>query len=74
VQRVESPPGEEDSLWHRYVITQGGNTIEGRRQGSLQAVTSAVEQIVEQLNQRRVGGSRRVHLVMNSSKKTTNSH
>ncbi len=63
VQRAEPPPGLEGSDWYRYVITQGSNTINGCRQGNLKAVTLAVEEIVVQLNERRLGKRGRVNLV-----------
>jgi hypothetical protein len=69
VRRAKPPPGAEGSDWHRYVITQGANTIHGCRQGNLTAVTWAVEQIVFQLNERRLGKRGRVHLVL-AEKKT----
>ncbi len=53
IQRAEPPPGAESSNWHRYVIAfDGTETIHGCRQGSLKAVTSAVEEIIVQLNER----------------------
>ena len=53
IQRAEPPPDTEGSNWYRYVIAfEGTNTIQGCRQGSLKAVTSAVEEIIEQLNER----------------------
>ena len=72
VRRAEPPTGGEGSDWHRYVITQGANTIHGCRQGDLQAVTWAVEEIVAQLNERRLGKRGRVHLVMTSKKQLNN--
>jgi len=51
--RTERPPaGAEGVGWHRYVITQGENTIVGHRQGSTRTVTLAVEEIVLHLNER----------------------
>jgi len=70
VRRAEPPPGTEGSVWHRYEITQGANTINGCRQGNLKAVTEAVEEIVTQLNERRLLRRGRVGLVMTSKKKT----
>ena len=70
VQRAEPPPGLEGSDWYRYVITQGSNTIKGCRQGNLRAVTLAVEEIVLQLNERRLGKRGRVNLVPTPKKKT----
>jgi len=70
VRRAEPPPGGKGSYWYRYVIAfEGTNTIHGCRQGGLKAVTSAVEEIVAQLNERHrvpryaVGKPIRVHPV-----------
>lgn len=53
IQRTEPPPDGEGSNWYRYVIAfEGTDTIHGCRQGSLKAVTSAVEEIIVQLNER----------------------
>ncbi len=71
VRRAEPPPGGKGSNWYRYVIAfEGTNTILGCRQGGLKAVTSAVEEIVAQLNERHrvpryaVGKPIRVHLAL----------
>ncbi len=70
VQRAEPPPGVEGSNWHKYVIAyEGRNTTHGCRQGGLKAVTSAVEEIVANLNERHFGKRGRVHMVL---KKKTN--
>ncbi len=55
IRKGQSPAGAEGIGWHRYVITQGGNTIVGHRQGSTGSVRLAVEEIVLQLNERRLG-------------------
>ncbi len=53
IQRAEPPPDAEGANWYRYVIAfEGTNTIHGCRQGGLKAVTSAVEEIIVQLNER----------------------
>ena len=53
IKRAESRPGTEGSNWYDYVIAFAGTkTVRGCRQGSLKDVTSAVEEIVEQLNER----------------------
>ena len=53
VRRAKRPPGGKGSYWHRYVIAfEGTNTIHGCRQGGLKAVTRAVEEIVNKLNER----------------------
>ena len=55
IRKERSPAGAEGIDWHRYVITQGGNTIVGHRQGSTSNVRLAVKEIVLHLNDRRVG-------------------
>ncbi len=56
VRRAKPPPGTEGSNWHQYVIAfEGRNTIHGYQQGKLRAVTTAVEEIVAQLNKRHLG-------------------
>jgi hypothetical protein len=53
IERAEPPPGAEGSNWYHYVIAfEGTDTIHGCRQGSLKAVTSAVDEIIIQLNER----------------------
>ncbi len=73
VRRAKPPPGEKGSNWHQYVIAfEGSNTIHGYQQGNLRAVTTAVEEIVAQLNERHLGHlsrPRRDHPVL---KKKTN--
>lgn len=64
IQSAKPPPGTEGTGWCRYVISQGGeNVIRGFRQGDPMTVTWAVEQIVEQMNERRMGKRGRVNLV-----------
>jgi hypothetical protein len=72
VRPANAPPDTQGSDWHCYVIAQGTNTIRGFRQGNLAMVTGAVEEIVTQLNDRRVGKRGRVHLVMPTWKKPDN--
>jgi len=68
VQRAEPPPGGKGTNWYRYVIAfEGTDNIHGCRQGGLKAVTTAVEEMVGQLNERHLGHSTkpsRVHLVL----------
>ncbi len=64
IRRAEHPPGAEGTNWHSYVIAFGGSkNIRGCRQGSLNVVTGAVQEIVAQLNVRHRGKYGRVHLV-----------
>jgi len=71
VRRTEPPSGADGSDWHGYVITQGTNTIKGCRQGTLETVTKAVEEIVDQLNGRRLNSRGRVQLVIAPKRKTS---
>jgi hypothetical protein len=71
IQPTDPPPGAEGTIWHRYVISFGGdNNIEGIREGKLSVATGAVEEIVAQLNLRHRGKNGRVHLVPTPKKKT----
>jgi len=72
IRRADPPPGAEGSSWYRYVIAFGGhNNIHGCRQGNLNVVTGAVEEIVAQLNGRHRGKHGRVHLVPTPKKMAT---
>jgi len=51
-------PGGAEGMWHRYVISQGTNTIEGVRSGTHAEVTTLVHDMVERLNERRAGKQR----------------
>ena len=63
VRRTERPPGTEGTNWYRYVIAFGGSdSIQGCRQGKLNVVTAAVEEMVAQLNERHGGKRGRVQL------------
>lgn len=68
VRRANAPPGAHEAEWYGYVIKQGSNTIRGCRQGTLAAVTAAVEEIVEKLNDRRVNKRGRTHIVLRGRK------
>lgn len=69
VMPVDAPHGTVGTDWHCYVIEQGKNNICGYRQGSVDTVTRAVEEIVFRLNERRRGKVGRVHLTMSSQGK-----
>ncbi len=71
VRPAEPPPSGKGSNWYRYVIAfEGTNTIHGCRQGGLKAVTTAVEEIVAQLNERHLGKPGRLNLILTPKKKT----
>jgi hypothetical protein len=51
-------PSGATGMWHRYVISQGTNMIDGTRAGTHQEVAMRVREIVERLNERREGKTR----------------
>jgi hypothetical protein len=51
IQEVDAPEGC-DGVWHRYVISQGSNTIVGMRSGAQSDVNRILCDIVERLNVR----------------------
>lgn len=55
---AEAPTGS-DGVWHRYVITQGANEITGLRAGSQIEVRRLVDEMIERLNERRLGKSKK---------------
>lgn len=69
VVSAEPPTGMEGSDWYCYTIVQGTNKIVGYRQGSLSSVTTAVEENVNLLNERRRGKRGRAQLVMPATRK-----
>ncbi len=71
ILKAKAPAGTEGIGWHRYVITQGTNTITGHRQGSREGVTVAVEEILVQLNERRLNKQVRVHLNLSPRKESS---
>lgn len=54
VLAAPAPSGATGSSWHRYEIRQGFNRIVGYRQGAVESVTTAIEALVVQLNERRI--------------------
>ena len=71
IHRAEPPLDGKGSNWYRYVIAfEGSNTITGCRQGSLNAVTSGVVEMVAQLNERHRHKRGRVNLVSTPKKNT----
>jgi hypothetical protein len=57
IARTEAPDGA-DGVWHSYVISQGANTITGVRAGTQAEVTTLVHDMIERLNERRLGKQR----------------
>jgi hypothetical protein len=71
LNKAPAPEGADSTNWHRYVITQGHNTIVGHMQGSHAAAERSVNEIIERLNERRRGKTGRVHLSPGRKKKGT---
>lgn len=70
ITKAEPPSGVDTTNWHRYVITQGHNTIVGHLQGSHASIERSVKEIIERLNERRRGKTGRVHLSPGRKKKS----
>ena len=71
IQRADPPPDGKGSNWYHYVIGfEGSNTITGCREGSLNAVTNRVVEMVAQLNERHRHKRGRVNLVSTPKKNT----
>ena len=52
VEKTLPPVGMPGDNWHRYVIGQGTSKIEGKKPGTLKAVTQHAEAVAEDLNLR----------------------
>lgn len=66
VRSVPAPAGTTGANWYRYEISQGENRIVGYRAGTIDDVTSAIEVIVQRLNERRRHRRGRVQVVLQS--------
>jgi hypothetical protein len=55
---AEAPVGSEGQ-WYRYVISQGENEITGLRAGSQTEVQRLVDEMIERLNERRIGKAKK---------------
>lgn len=69
VEPAVPPGGAAGTGWHCYIIEQGNNTIRGYKRGHISAVTTALEEIVARLNERRIGSRGRIHLTMSAQTK-----
>ena len=56
VEKTTAPEGLPGDNWHLYVIGQGSSRIEGKKPGTLKAVTQHAETVVEDLNSRKGRG------------------
>jgi hypothetical protein len=57
LDRTATPAGL-DGTWYEYVIAQGTNMIKGMRCGNKTQVDDEIRDMVERLNERRVGKTR----------------
>ncbi|HLS80064.1 MAG TPA: hypothetical protein VK025_01510 [Steroidobacter sp.] len=57
IEQTAAPAGS-DGVWCCYVISQGTNQITGMRAGSRSQVAAQLDEMVERLNERRVGKQR----------------
>lgn len=73
VESVQPPTEGQGKYWCKYTIVQGPNTITGYRQGGVKAVRKAVNEMITDMNQRRMGKRGRVHLTSSSKKVTSSS-
>ena len=73
VESVEPPTEGQGKYWCKYTIVQGQNTITGYRQGGVKAVRKAVNEMIVDMNQRRMGKRGRVHLTSSSKKVASSS-
>jgi len=58
ISPAEAPAGSDGS-WFRYVILQGENEITGLRAGSQSEVQRLVDDMIERLNERRIGKAKK---------------
>jgi len=52
IEKTDPPEGMPGDSWYRYVIGQGTSRIEGKRLGTLKAVTLHAEEYAENLDTR----------------------
>ena len=52
VEKTTPPSGLEGDNWHRYVIGEGSTRIEGKKPGTLKAVTEHARLVADDLNAR----------------------
>ena len=55
---ADAPAGSEGT-WFRYVIAQGTNEITGLRSGSRNEVQQLVDEMIERMNERRIGKAKK---------------
>lgn len=71
IKPSDPPSGFDGANWYKYEIAQGANVILGYRAGNRTSVTHAIEAIVVQLNERRLGKRGRVQFIPTPKKPKT---
>jgi len=64
-----APPEGMTGMWHHYIIGEGHSKIDGKRPGTLQAVTQHAETVAERLNLRAATGSYPTHISRSKKEK-----
>jgi hypothetical protein len=64
-----APPEGMTGMWHHYIIGEGLSRIDGKRPGTLQAVTQHAEAVAERLNLRAATGSFPTHISRSKKEK-----
>ena len=59
VEKTTAPEGMLGDNWYHYVIRRGKQVIDGKKPGSLKAVTEHAESVAELINSRHLRGSRK---------------
>jgi hypothetical protein len=59
VEKTTAPEGMLGDNWYHYVIRRGKQVIDGKKPGSLKAVTEHAESVAELINSRHLKGGRK---------------
>ena len=59
VEKTTAPEGMSGDNWYHYVIRRGKQVIDGKKPGSLKAVTEHAENVAELINSRHLRGGRK---------------
>jgi hypothetical protein len=59
VEKTTAPEGMVGDNWYHYVIQRDKQVIDGKKPGSLEAVTEHAESVAELINSRHIRGGRK---------------
>ncbi len=59
VEKTTAPEGMSGDNWYHYVIRRGKQVIDGKKPGSLKAVTEHAASVAELINSRHLRGGRK---------------